>query len=81
MVADLMPRIKRFLPGVGQREATLRPVAHVVIAFVLHRHRVTILQAAGSMRSATRSRSQQRKALWQEQARPQKLPQRFEEAC
>jgi hypothetical protein len=78
MVADLMPRIKRFLPGVGPREAALRTVAQMVIAVLLYRDRASILQAAASFRSATRRRPQQRASLWQEQARPQKLPQRFE---
>ena len=58
MVADLIPGLKRFLRGVGLREAALRTVTQMVIAFILHRGRMSTLQAAGSIRSETRHRAQ-----------------------
>lgn len=58
MVADLLPGLKRFLRGVGLREAMFRTVAQMVIAFILHRGRMSGLQAAGSIRSETRHRAQ-----------------------
>lgn len=58
MVADLMPGLKRFLRGVGLREAASRTVMQMIIAFLLHRGRMSSLQAAGSIRSETRHRAQ-----------------------
>ena len=58
MVADFIPGLKRFLRGVGLREAALRTVTQMVIAFILHRGRMSTLQAAGSIRSQVRHRAQ-----------------------
>ena len=58
MVADFIPGLKRFLRGVGLREAALRTVMQMVIAFIMHRGRMSTLQAAGSIRSEVRHRAQ-----------------------
>jgi hypothetical protein len=58
MVADFIPGLKRFLRDVGLREAALRTVTQMVIAFILHRGRMSTLQAAGSIRSQVRHRAQ-----------------------
>lgn len=58
MVADFVPGLKRFLRGVGLRDAALRTVMQMVIAFMLHRGRMSTLQAAGSVRSQVRHRAQ-----------------------
>lgn len=58
MVADLIPGLKRFLRGAGLRDAVQRTVMQMVIAFILHRGRMSTLQAAGSIRCETRHRAQ-----------------------
>ena len=57
MVANFIPGLKRFLKGTGLREAALRTVMQMVIAFILHRGRMSTLQAAGMIRSETRHRA------------------------
>ena len=58
MVADFIPGLKRFLRSIGLREAALRTVMQMVIAFLLHRRRMSTLQAAGGIRSEVRHRAQ-----------------------
>lgn len=58
MVADFIPGLKRFLKVAGLREAALRTVMQMVITFLMHRGRMSTLQAAGSIRSEVRHRAQ-----------------------
>jgi len=58
MVADFLPGLKRFLGACCLREAALRVVMQMVVAFLLHRGRMSTLQAAGSIRSQVRHRAQ-----------------------
>ena len=58
MVADSLPGIKRFLRALGLKEATLQMVVRIVIAFILHRGRMSCLSAASVVRSETRHRAQ-----------------------
>jgi hypothetical protein len=58
MVADSLPGIKRFLRALGLKEATLHMVVRIVIAFILHRGRMSCLSAASVVRSETRHRAQ-----------------------
>lgn len=58
MVADLVPGLKRWLRGLDLREAALALVLRMVVAFLLHRGRMSCLQAAGAVRSDARHRAQ-----------------------
>jgi hypothetical protein len=58
MVADLLPGLKRWLGGLDLREAALALVLRMVVAFLLHRGRMSCLQAAGAVRSESRHRAQ-----------------------
>jgi hypothetical protein len=58
MVADLVPGLKRWLRGLDLREAALALVLRMVVAFLLHRGRMSCLQAAGAVRSDSRHRAQ-----------------------
>jgi len=58
MVAHFVPGLKRFLQVIGLRDAALLTVTQMVVAFMLHRGRMSTLQAAGSIRSQVRHRAQ-----------------------
>lgn len=58
MVADLVPGLKRWLRGLDLREAALAAVLRMVVAFLLHRGRMSCLQAAGAVRCDARHRAQ-----------------------
>ena len=58
MVVDLVPGLKRLLAGLVLRLAVQLMVERMVIAFILHRRRMSCLQSAGALRSDTRHRAQ-----------------------
>lgn len=58
MISDLLPGLKRFLVQTGMHQAALRMAARLVVAFILHRGRMSCLQAAGALRTETLHRAQ-----------------------
>src|SRR5947208_924709 len=58
MISDLVPGLKRFLSRTGMREAALRMATRMIVAFILHRGRMSCLQAAGALRAETLHRAQ-----------------------
>ena len=58
MVADLLPKFKRFLSGAAVRDVTRTLVTRIVVAFIFHSGRMSCLNAAGAIRSESRHRAQ-----------------------
>lgn len=75
MVADLVPGLKRCLRGLALREAALALVLRMVVAFLLHRGRMSCLQAAGAVRSEARHRAQISRQLRRPSFRGLNIPQ------
>ena len=58
MVADLLPGLKRFLRTCSENQARRAMIIRVIVAFIMHRGRMSCLQAAGADRSQPRHRAQ-----------------------
>jgi hypothetical protein len=58
MVADLLPGLKRFLSGMGLKDAGLQMVMRMMVTFLVHSRRMSCLEAAGAVRSDVRHRAQ-----------------------
>ena len=58
MVADSLPKFKRFLHPLGLKDATRQMVMRVMITFMMHFGRMSCLQAAGTLQSQPRHRAQ-----------------------
>lgn len=58
MVADSLPKLKRFLRRVPLSDTARLLVIRVIVAFMLHAGRMSCLQVAGTIRSEARHRAQ-----------------------
>jgi hypothetical protein len=58
MVADSIPRLKRWLAPLGLKDSARLLVIRVVVAFLLHTGRMSCLRAGGAVRCEARHRAQ-----------------------
>jgi len=73
MVANVIPGLNQFLKGLGLAESARIMVARLVAGFLLHRGRMSCLQAAGAVRSDVRHRAQVGRFLGRKRLRTDKF--------
>lgn len=79
MVADLLPGLKRFLSPLELCDKAQQMVLRMIIAFIMHRGRMSCLQAAGMLRTEPRHRAQVSRFLARPRWRAQRLNEQLRE--
>ena len=79
MVADLLPGLKRFLSPLELNDQARQMVQRMIIAFIIHRGRMSCSQAAGTLWTETRHRAQVSRFLARPRWRAQGLNEQLRE--